>query len=63
MTDELELVARLRKQAVCVYIATEESVARDISDCQLKAAAVIESLMTENKRLRAAHTTGDSNDR
>lgn len=39
-----EIVKQLRKQAKCVYLATEASVADDIADCQTKAAAHIEQL-------------------
>ena len=38
-----ELVVRLRRQAKCVYIAVEETIADDIADAENKAASALES--------------------
>lgn len=62
---ELELVKRLRKQSVCIYIAVEEPVADDISAAQREAADTIEALHGALVHARPAvarwcHTQGDN---
>lgn len=47
------LVDKLRKVSVCVYIATEEGPAKDISDTCIAAAARIEEL---TEALQVIHT-------
>ena len=45
--DVVSLIARLRKQAKCIYIAVEQTVADDIADAENKAADALESMMRE----------------
>jgi hypothetical protein len=46
-----DLCERLRKQAKCIYIAVEESVADDIADAENKAADRLEALHAEREKL------------
>ena len=49
----LDLVAKLRRVSACVYIATEEGPAKDISDTCIAAALQIEYL---TEALKVIHT-------
>jgi hypothetical protein len=49
--EDEELCERLRKQAKCIYIAVEESVADDIADAENKAADRLEALHAEREKL------------
>ena len=51
-SDIVELVKRLRKVATCVYLATEASVADDISAHVKEAADRLEAQQAEIERLR-----------
>jgi hypothetical protein len=57
-----ELVNRLRKQAACVYLAAEETVADDLSDGLKKAADEIEQLRRDLHAIKFALRSVDDQD-
>ena len=40
--EKLELIDKMKKQATCVYLACEESIARDLSESLWQAANLLE---------------------
>ena len=58
MTNQemVELVQLLRKTGVCIYIATDEIVARDVQSTCNKAASAIETLLKQQEEMREALT-------